>query len=143
VGDDLILLPMPDFGAGPKTGMGSWNWGITSQCQDPDAAAEVLRYMVSAESIERMTALNGAVPARKSIFEQDARYQEGGLLYTFVEQLNGGWAVPRPVTAGYPTITAAYSVAFKNIANGADVQDELDAAVDKIDADLEANDFYK
>ncbi len=142
VGDDLILLPMPDFGNGPKSGMGSWNWGITSQCANPDAAAEVLRYLVSEESIKRMTELNGAVPARKSVFAQDERYQEGGLLYTFVQQLDRGWAVPRPVTPAYPTITAAFSVAFKNIANGADVQDELDAAVDKINQDLEDNDFY-
>jgi multiple sugar transport system substrate-binding protein len=90
-----------------------------------------------------MTELNGAVPARISVFEQDERYQEGGLLYTFVQQLNRGWAVPRPVTPAYPTITAAFSVAFKNIATGADVQDELDTAVDKIQEDLEANDFYK
>ncbi len=143
VGDDLILLPMPDFGEGPKSGMGSWNWGLTSQCDHPDAAAEVLRYIVSPESIRRMTELNGAVPARISVFEQDERYQEGGLLYTFVQQLNRGWAVPRPVTPAYPTITAAFSVAFKNIATGADVQDELDTAVDKIQEDLEANDFYK
>jgi multiple sugar transport system substrate-binding protein len=141
VGDDLILLPMPDFGNGPKAGMGSWNWGITSQCANPDAAAEVLRYLVSEDSIQRMTELNGAVPARTSVFEQDERYQEGGLLYTFVQQLNGGWAVPRPVTPAYPTITAAFSVAFKNIANGADVQDELDMAVDEIEQDLEDNNY--
>lgn len=143
VGDDLILLPMPDFGSGPKTGMGSWNWGITSQCENPDAAAEVLRFLVSPDSIQRMTELNGAFPARKSVFEQDERYAEGGLLYPFVQQLNEGAAVPRPVTAAYPTITAAFSTAFKNIANGADVQDELDSAVDQIEADLEDNDFYQ
>jgi hypothetical protein len=54
-----------------------------------------------------------------------------------------GRGVPRPITAGYPTITTAFSTAFRNIANGADVQTELDNAVDAIDADLEANDFYK
>jgi multiple sugar transport system substrate-binding protein len=143
LGDDLILLPMPDFGNGPKTGMGSWNWGLTSQCENPAAAAEVLRYMVSPESIQQMTELNGAVPARKSVFEQDERYAEGGLLHPFVQQLNEGAAVSRPVTAAYPAITAAFSTAFKNIANGADVQDELDNAVDQIDADLEANNFYQ
>jgi multiple sugar transport system substrate-binding protein len=83
------------------------------------------------------------VPARTSVFEQDERYQEGGLLYPFVQQLNGGWAVPRPVTPAYPTITAAFSVAFKNIANGADVQDELDMAVDQIEQDLEDNNYYQ
>jgi multiple sugar transport system substrate-binding protein len=143
VGDDLVLLPMPDFGNGPKAGMGSWNWGLTTQCEVPNAAAEVLHYLLTPEAIQDMTALNGAVPARVSVLQADERYQEGGLLYTFMQQLNQGWAVPRPITPAYPTITAAFSVAFKNIANGADVIDELDAAVDKIDDDLAANDFYK
>ena len=36
-----------------------------------------------------------------------------------------------------PGAYPAFSTAFKNIANGADVQDELDNAVDQIDADLD------
>jgi multiple sugar transport system substrate-binding protein len=142
-GDDLLLLPVPDFGNGAKTGMGSWNWGITSQCANPDAAATVLRYLVSSESILAMTELNGAVPARFSAMDQNELYAEGGLLSLYTDQIAAGYAVPRPITAAYPTITAAFSTAFRNIANGADVQDELDNAVDTIDADLEDNDFYQ
>ncbi len=143
VGDDLLLLPMPDFGTGPKTGMGSWNWGITSICKHPDAAAKVLQFLLEPENIKIMTDANGAIPARISVFKADKRYAEGGLLYTFVAQLNAGWGVPRPITAGYPTITTAFSTAFRNIANGADVQTELDKAVDTIDADLKANNYYR
>ena len=28
VGDDLVVLPPPDFGNGPKIGGGSWQWGV-------------------------------------------------------------------------------------------------------------------
>ncbi len=143
VGDDLLLLPMPDFGTGPKTGMGSWNWGITSACEHPDAAARVLKFLLEPENIQIMTSANGAIPARISVFEADERYAPDGLLYTFVAQLRAGWGVPRPITAAYPTITVAFSTAFRNIANGADVQTELDNAVDTIDADLKANNFYR
>ena len=30
IGDDLLILPPPDFGDGPKIGGGSWQWGISS-----------------------------------------------------------------------------------------------------------------
>jgi len=143
VGDDLMLLPMPDFGTGPKTGMGSWNWGITSACKHPEAAAKVLKFLLEPENIKIMTDANGAIPARISVFEADKRFAPGGLLYTFVAQLKAGWGVPRPITAAYPTITTAFSTAFRNIADGADVQTELDKAVDKIDADLKANNYYR
>ncbi len=29
LGDDLLLLPLPDLGQGSRTGQGSWVWGIT------------------------------------------------------------------------------------------------------------------
>ena len=37
-GDDMVILPMPNFGARQATGMGSWAWSITSQCDQPEAA---------------------------------------------------------------------------------------------------------
>lgn len=143
VGDDLLLLPMPDFGQGPRTGMGSWNWGITANCTSPDAAWTVLDYLLTPEAIGIMTAANGAVPARMSAVASDPRYAEGGILNLYIQQINAGFTVPRPITAAYPTITTAFSTAFFNIVVGmADVQDELDAAVDRIDADLQANNYY-
>lgn len=143
VGDDLLLLPMPDFGNGPKTGMGSWNWGITSSCPNPDAAWTVLEFILEPEQILIMTDANGAVPARSSAIADSELYAEGGLLRLFVQQLESDVAMVRPITPAYPTITEAFQEAFDNIKDGADVQDELDAAVDKIDQDLEENNYYQ
>jgi multiple sugar transport system substrate-binding protein len=42
VGDDLLILPPPDLGTGPKIGGGSWQWGISSECNDADGAREYL-----------------------------------------------------------------------------------------------------
>jgi multiple sugar transport system substrate-binding protein len=143
VGDDLLLLPMPDFGEGSKTGMGSWNWGITSSCPNPDDAWTVLDFMLQPEQILIMTDANGAVPARSSAITQSDLYAEGGILNLFVQQLEGGYAVPRPITPAYPTITTAFQEAFDNIKDGSNVQDELDGAVDQIDSDLEENNYYQ
>jgi multiple sugar transport system substrate-binding protein len=142
LGDDLVLLPMPVWPEMPATGMGSWNWGITTSCENPDAAWTFLEYLIQPEEILRMTNANGAVPARVSAIEQSELYAEGGSLNVFVQQLQGGVAIPRPATPAYPTITSAFAEAVNNIVAGADVQQELDAAVEKIDQDIEDNQGY-
>jgi multiple sugar transport system substrate-binding protein len=142
LGDDLVLLPMPKFGGKAVTGMGSWNWGLTTSCPNPDAAWKVLDYFVSPDEILRMTNANGAVPARKSAIAKSKLYAEGGPLSLFVQQLEGGVALPRPVTPAYPVITQSFIEAAKNIIAGADVKAELDKMVKKIDQDIEDNQGY-
>ncbi len=142
LGDDVVLLPMPILGDEAVTGMGSWNWGLTSSCENPEAAYQFLAYLIEPDQILRMTNANGAVPARKSAIAQSDLFGEGGILNIFVQQLEGGVAVPRPVTPAYPVISSAFDVAVRNIITGADVQAELDAAVAKIDQDIEDNNGY-
>jgi len=136
LGDDLVLIPMPKLGDEAVTGMGSWNWGITSACEHPDAAWSFLQYLVEPDQILRMTNANGAVPARKSAIAQAELFGEGGPLNVFVQQLEGGVALERPVTPAYPVITSAYAEVVQNIVTGADVKEELDKAVKKIRIDL-------
>jgi multiple sugar transport system substrate-binding protein len=141
-GDDVVVIPMPDFGEGSATGMGSWAWAVSSQTENPDAAWAFLEFILQPEEILSITNINGAVPGRTTAFEQSPLYVEGGELNVFVQQLQGGVAVPRPKTPAYPAITSAFYTAMDNIIKGADVQTELDAAVDKIDADIQENDGY-
>ncbi|MCK4897327.1 MAG: hypothetical protein KAS38_01010, partial [Anaerolineales bacterium] len=47
-----------------------------------------------------------------------------------------------PPTPAYLSAALSFEKAMADIANGADVIDALDAAVDEIDADIEANDGY-
>jgi len=142
LGENVILIPMPQLGDIKVTGMGSWNWGITSQSEHPDAAWKFLEYLIEPEQILRMTNANGAVPARKSALAMSDLFGTGGPLSIFVEQLDGGVAVTRPETPAYPTITTAFAEAVQNIVNGADVETELDKAVQKIDQDIEDNRGY-
>lgn len=142
LGDNLLVLPAPNLGKGAKTGMGSWNWGITSSCKTPDAAWKVLNFILSPNEIARMTNADGAVPARKSAIAQSKLYAPNGPLQVFVQQLQRGIAEPRPITPAYPTITSAFAEAVVNIADGADVKEELDKAVQKIDQDIKDNQGY-
>lgn len=144
LGEDMVLIPMPDFGAGAATGMGSWNWGITSSCKNPDGALAFLNHMIEPENILIMTDGNGAIPARKSALAQrEELYGEGGPLNIFIQQLEGDVAIPRPITPAYAIITNEFAFAVDSIVNGGDVQQALSEAAAAIDQDIEDNNGYK
>jgi multiple sugar transport system substrate-binding protein len=142
LGKDLILLPLPDFGHGIKTGMGSWSWGISSTCRDARGAWEFLNYLMSTREIVRITTANGAVPARRSILARSPLYGDAGALHIFADQLNAGFGVPRPKTPGYSTISRAFASAVSNIMEGADVQTTLTKAATRIDTEFATNRGY-
>ncbi|MFV2063384.1 MAG: sugar ABC transporter substrate-binding protein [Chloroflexota bacterium] len=141
-GDDMVIIPMPDFGTRQATGMGSWAWSVTTQCTQPEAAWTFMEYLLGPDQILEITDTNGAVPGRFSALERSELYGEGGRLNVFVQQLEGGVAVPRPITPAYPAITTSFYQAVDDILKGADVQTELDAVADAIEADIEANGGY-
>jgi multiple sugar transport system substrate-binding protein len=142
LGEDAVLIPMPILGDQAVTGMGSWNWGLTSTCPNPEEAYQFLEFITTPEEILHMTNANGAVPARLSAIAQSDLFGEGGILNIFVQQLEGGVALERPVTPAYPVITSAVDEAILNIVAGGDVQAELDKAVETIDQDILDNEGY-
>ncbi|MES9991724.1 MAG: sugar ABC transporter substrate-binding protein [Candidatus Thiodiazotropha sp.] len=142
LGEDLIVLPMPDFGHGSKTTPGSWSWSITSNCQNPDGAWAFIEHLLLPQEIQRMTNANGAVPARQSVLLQSKLYGERGPLRLYVQQLESERAVPRPITPAYATISRVFAEAADNIINGADVKTELSRAAQLIDQDIKAHQGY-
>ena len=140
-GDDLVILPLPNFGKGSKTGMGSWQWGVTSKTKSVDASWAFINYLLKDQQVVAMTTANGAVPATKSASEAEPQYAPGGPEYMFVQQLQST-AVPRPQTPAYPNITLSFAKALNDIINGGDVKSSLDKAVQDIDRDIKDNDGY-
>ncbi len=141
LGKDLVLMPLPDFGRGIKTGMGSWGWGISSSCHAPAGAWAFLAHLLSPKEIVRMTNINNAIPARRSALAQSPLYGPRGPLKLFVQQLSIG-GTPRPVMPAYDTISQAFAEAVYNIMAGGDVQSELSKAVDIIDGTIAKNRGY-
>jgi multiple sugar transport system substrate-binding protein len=141
-GKDLVVLPLPNFGQGSKTSQGSWNWGITTNCQDPKAAMRFLEFLLQPEQVLAMANANGAVPGTKRAIARSKLYAEGGPLRLFAAQLLAGETVPRPQTPAYPVITSAFQEAFTNIRNGLPVKTALDKAVTTIDLDIQDNQGY-
>jgi multiple sugar transport system substrate-binding protein len=141
-GDDLVVLPLPDFGRGMRTAQGSWNWGITTSCRQPRAAWRFLAFLLRPDEVLAMTRANGAVPATREAIARSPLYKPGGPLQLFAAQLLGGYSVPRPQTPAYPIISSAFEQAFRDIQNGGGVQPALDRAAALIDSDIRDNKGY-
>ncbi|WP_200307239.1 ABC transporter substrate-binding protein [Streptomyces adelaidensis] len=153
LGDDLVVLPLPDFGNGPKTGQGSWAWGIGADTKNAKAAGTFLDSLLDDTNITAMTTANGAVPATRTALAASPLYKQGGPLQLYSDQLakpcgdtditKSCVAVTRPVTAGYPTVTAKFSEALNSIYGGADPKSTLEKAARGIDQDFSDNAGYK
>jgi multiple sugar transport system substrate-binding protein len=140
---DLKIVPLPRFGPRTSSGMGSWQWGITTNAADGDAAWRFIAFLLRPEQVSAMTRVNGAVPATFSAIRRSPNFASGGPEHVYVDQLAGGAAKPRPLTPAYPAITAAFAGAIRKIIHGQDVQRALDVAVRQIDGDLAKNSYYK
>ncbi len=62
LGSDLVVMPLPDFGAGTKTGQGSWAWGVGSSSKNGAAAGKFLDYLLNDKNVAAMTDANAAPP---------------------------------------------------------------------------------
>ena len=80
LGSDLVVLPLPDFGNGPKTGQGSWTWGIGADTKNGKAAGAFLDYLLDDTNVSAMTTANGAPPATKTALAKSPLYKTGGPL---------------------------------------------------------------
>ena len=153
LGSDLVVLPLPDFGNGPKTGQGSWAWGIGAGSKNGKAAGAFLDYLMNDTNVAAMTTANGAPPATESALAKSKLYKQGGPLQLYADQLakpcgdsditKSCVAVTRPVTAGYPTVTAKFSEALNSVYGGADPKSALEKAARAIDQDFSDNAGYK
>ncbi len=142
VGDDLIVVPLPDFGDGMRTGNGGWMWGITKEADEPDAVAAFINWMLSPERALQWPDATGQGSPVQSVADQSELYGSDGPLNLITQFLDGDYTVSRPQTPAYPTITSQFAQAFKDIADGADVQETLSSAASAIDQDIEDNEGY-
>ncbi len=140
-GDDLVYMPPPDLGKGPKVGAGSWQWAITKSCGNPDGAWAFIDYMMKADNIAKMSNATGLIPSRASAVAGANLYKEGGPM-AGITAYPKAFAVIRPPTPAYGNISVKFEEAAMAIANGANVADTLDEAVTSIDADIKANNGY-
>ena len=140
-GDDLLFLPAVDFGEGPKIGAGSWQWAISATCEESEGAWEFISYMMEPEQIALMSETTALIPTTPDGAALTETFQEGGKYRIFYDMLDR-FAMVRPRTPAYLTISSEFEQAATLIRDGGNVLDALDDAVDAIERDIEDNDGY-
>lgn len=141
VGDDLLILPPPDFGKGPKIGGASWQWGISANCDNVEGARAYLEFSFQDKYITEFADKQIVIPATAEAAASSKYFAEGAPFTPFVEN-SKNFALLRPQTPAYAVISSVFEKAAKDIMNGADIQTTLDAAVADIDANIASNDNY-
>jgi len=140
-GDDLVVMPPPDFGHGPKVGAASWQWAVSSSCPYPAGAAAFLTHVLSAKEMAEFSRLTGLVPVTADAAALTAHYRPGGdwrIYFDFAAR----YATPRPATPAYPAISAAFEKTMADLRAGKDPDDAMDEAVEAIEHDIARNDGY-
>jgi multiple sugar transport system substrate-binding protein len=139
--DDVIFLPPPDMGTGPKIGGASWQWGVSANCDQQQGAMDYIEFSLQTKYIVDFINATGNIPATEEAAAQIDAYKPGGRLAEMVD-FSREYAVIRPPTPAYAVISNVFERSMKDVMNGADVKGALDRAVDQIDFNIQANDGY-
>lgn len=139
--DDTVFLPAPDFGNGPIIGAASWQFGVSATSAHPEGAAAFIEFALQPQYLAAFSDGIGLIPATLEAAAMTENYAEGGPMAVFFD-LSAEQALVRPVTPGYVVAAKVFEKALADIANGADVADTLDAAVDEINTDIARNGGY-
>lgn len=139
--DDVIFLPAPDLGNGPIIGAASWQFAISSATEHPEGAAAFIEFAIQDQYLAAFSDAIGLIPPTPEAAAMSKYYSEGAPMEVFYG-LSEAQGMKRPVTPGYVVEALAFRKALTDIADGADVADALDTAVDEIDTDIERNQGY-
>lgn len=139
--EEVLILPPVDFGNGPKTGAGSWQWGVSATCDQQEAANEFLEFLMQDEYLVAYSDALATFPATEAAQKASEYYREGGIMEPLYN-ISKNYAMVRPVTPGYAVISSVYDKALHDIMAGSDPQSSFDQAAKDIDANIAANDGY-
>jgi len=142
LGDDAIIVPIPDFGKGVFTCSGSTVMSMTTGVEDhgtKEATLKVIEYALKPESIRIITDYNGAIPSRKSVMDSVDNLKKGGRLYLYREQLEAGISHLRPITPAHMSILSTMGNSIRDIIYGSDVKEVLSQAAKDIDDVITSN----
>lgn len=137
---DYAYAPVPAFeGHEDQVGTptGSWHFGIPSNSQNKDLAAEFIKYMSIGEGNAMWLETHGDVPSTIAGVEalMNSEDAEGYMKIAAYESANT--AVPRALTPGFTEYDTIIQNTWEDIKNGADVQEALDSAAEKIETAME------
>ena len=140
--DNFGYAPHPYFeGHDPATPTGSWHYGIPKNAQNVDAAAEYIKYMTVGNGHDMLMENFPALPATTHQLNRILNAEPSDDFTTEVMRLQAyealNTAVPRPITPGYTEYENIVGTAMEDIANGSDVKECLESAVEQLEIAFE------
>lgn len=137
--DDLLVVPLPDFGGGSKAGVGSWQYGLSKSCNEEQLAGGLayLKFSMDDKYIAQFSDVTSLIPATASgaALTEKGFYGEGNPLEV-AYQISEEYGLVRPETPAYPVISQVFEKNVSDLVNGTDPQKTLDQMVSEIDADI-------
>jgi len=140
-GEDLLILPAPDFGNGGRIGAGSWQFGVSADSKNKEGATQFIEFMMQDNYLAAFSDGINNIPSTPTAAAVSKNFSSGAPFEIFFDY-SAEQATLRPPTPAYLTAALVFEKALADIANGADVVDTLDNATDEINADIEANGGY-
>ena len=116
------------------TSTGSWYFGINSQSENKDAAAEFIKYFTLGEGSDMWLNINGDVPSRLDKQEEIANDENATKDMKIAAYEAANTAYPRAVTPVFGEYSTILDQAWEDVRNGADVEDTLNYAVEQFDS---------
>ena len=116
------------------TSTGSWYFGINSQSENKDAAAEFIKYFTLGEGSDMWLSINGDVPSRLDKQEEIANDKNATKDMKIAAYEAANTAYPRAVTPVFGEYSTILDQAWEDVRNGADVEDTLNYAVEQFDS---------
>jgi multiple sugar transport system substrate-binding protein len=128
------VVPHPYFKKA-VTPTGAWHVGVFAGTKHPDPAVALLKAYTDPEAAKRNYKIMNYMPVRESTFKafpETFNAAPNNLFYSEIVRT----AVPRPRTPAYREYEDLLRQAFANIRQGADAAKEMNAAAEKINAQL-------
>lgn len=116
------------------TSTGSWYFGVNSQSENKDAAAEFVKYFTLGEGSDMWLEINNDVPSRLDKQTEIAENPDSSTAMKIAAYEAANTAFPRAVTPAFGEYSTVLDQAWEDVRNGADVEETLNYAVEQFAA---------
>lgn len=116
---------------------GDWCWGMTSNTKNQEAAAKLIAYLTSPESVEKYCTGINKPPSRVSVLNKIEDYNK--LPMSVIKDQVMNTAHSRPISTSYPVLSKEFSSAMQDIRTGADIKSALDKVAQRFEEDIKKN----
>ena len=117
------------------TPTGAWHFGVNPRTQQKQAASQFVTDMLSDDMNVLWYKLRPYVPTLNAVWDKEAASFNSDL-WKIAKYDVQNTAVPRPATPGFREYEDIVRVALRDIQSGANVQQILTAAAQKIDREI-------